>query len=144
MKENNSTKTIICPHCKSENPDISICVTCGGKIIREQLESNNSSVLVYEKFPKAIDLNKLISAIIAICYLTIATYLVGGAGFFKMFGFLILPMGCIWYGEDLGGYTGSILSQGISRPSSGRVVIFVGWLLLFLPLLQVAIIYYSK
>lgn len=137
MEQSNN---IICPYCKSENPDISICVTCGRKIKGEQLESNNLIGPVFEKILESLDLNRLISAIIAIIYLTIATYSLGGKGFLGMIRFLILPIGCIWYGEDLGNYTGSIMSQGISRPSAGCVVSFVGWLLLFLPLFQIVYI----
>lgn len=37
MENNNNIKTVICPFCKSENPDVSICLTCGGKIKREGL-----------------------------------------------------------------------------------------------------------
>lgn len=35
MQQENNVNTIICPFCKSENPDVSICLTCGGKIKRE-------------------------------------------------------------------------------------------------------------
>jgi hypothetical protein len=37
MQQENNINTIICPFCKSENPDISTCLTCGGKIKREKL-----------------------------------------------------------------------------------------------------------
>lgn len=105
MEQNNNINTVICPHCKTENPDISICVTCGKKIKGEQVESKNFFMLVSEKIFEALDFNRLISVIIAICYLAIATYFLGGEGLFRMLGFLILPMGCIWYGDDVGGYT---------------------------------------
>lgn len=37
MEQSDNQSTIICPSCKSENPDISVCLTCGAKIKREQL-----------------------------------------------------------------------------------------------------------
>lgn len=144
MQQKNNINTIICPFCKSENPDVSICITCGRKIKGEKLESKDFVFRrVFEKIVEGLDLNRLISAIIGIIYLITATYLKGGMGFFGILKFLILPLGCIWYGEDLGNYTGSILSQGISRPSSGRIVIFAGWLLLFLPIFQVVYVYFA-
>ena len=32
MKHSNNTNTVNCPYCKSENPDVSFCLTCGAKI----------------------------------------------------------------------------------------------------------------
>jgi hypothetical protein len=37
MEYNNNIEIVKCPFCKSENPDVSICLTCGGKIKREEL-----------------------------------------------------------------------------------------------------------
>jgi hypothetical protein len=41
MEQSNNKSTTICPFCKSENPDISVCLTCGAKIKREQLNAKD-------------------------------------------------------------------------------------------------------
>ena len=144
MPNGDNISTVRCPYCKSETPDISVCLTCGKEIKGEKRYTENRFFQpVFEKILGALDLNRLISAIIALIYLAVSAYLLGGKGFFRMLQFLILPMACIWYGDDLGNYTGTLLSRGISRPSAGCAVIVAGWILLFLPLFAAAYIYFA-
>jgi hypothetical protein len=49
--------------------------------------------------------------------------------------FLVLPLGCIWYGDELGGYTGRWGSEYIDTPTPGFLVQLGGWMLLCGPLL---------
>ena len=41
MDLSNRQSTVICPSCKSENPDISVCLTCGSKIKRKHLNTKD-------------------------------------------------------------------------------------------------------
>ena len=50
--------------------------------------------------------------------------------------FLILPLGCIWFSDAMGGYTGMGMGSGaITSPTPGFLIAFVGWLLLLLPII---------
>lgn len=41
MEQGNTKAIVICPLCKSENPAISICLTCGAKLKREKLNAKD-------------------------------------------------------------------------------------------------------
>jgi len=41
MEQGNTKTVIICPFCKSENPEISICLSCGAKLKREKLNAKD-------------------------------------------------------------------------------------------------------
>lgn len=41
MDQSYNQPNIICPSCKSENPDISVCLTCGSKIQRPKLNTKD-------------------------------------------------------------------------------------------------------
>jgi len=44
---------------------------------------------------------------------------------------LLLPLACIWFGDDLGHYMGSNFgSQAINRVTPGCMAAFAGWVLL--------------
>jgi hypothetical protein len=80
--------------------------------------------------------SRILSLIIAALYLAFAYHAEGGALVLRMTGFLVLPLACIWFSEEMGGYTGVGFGRGaITEPSSGCFVAFAGWLLLLLPLL---------
>ncbi len=46
---------------------------------------------------------------------------------------LLLPLGCIWFGEELGGYIGPAGNAYISRTTPGVFVQILGWLFLLMP-----------
>src|SRR5215204_4316286 len=48
-------------------------------------------------------------------------------------GFLLLPLACIWFGDELGDYIGMLPGPGICKPSPGWMVRLGGWFLLLLP-----------
>ncbi len=51
-----------------------------------------------------------------------------------MAGYLLIPLLCIWYGDDLGNYIGPAGRYGwIDRPTPGIFVRVFGWFMLFLP-----------
>ena len=66
---------------------------------------------------------------------------------FKISMFLILPLGCIWFSEAMGGYTGLGLLQfgaPITNRSPGILVCIMGWVVLLLPVAIGVIIYASS
>lgn len=48
-------------------------------------------------------------------------------------GALLLPLACIWLGDELGDYIGLLPGPGISKPTPGWMVRLGGWFLLLLP-----------
>jgi hypothetical protein len=83
--------------------------------------------------------NRVLSGLLAIIYI-IAALLMGGAeGGFKLLGFVVLPLACIWFSEAMGGYTGLTTSVPITAPSPGIMVCIVGWVVLLLPIVLVII-----
>jgi hypothetical protein len=79
--------------------------------------------------------NRIISAIVALVFLVVAFVHAGAAGTFKLALFLIIPLACIWFSEELGGYVGPAWGGPVMSPTPGIIVCIVGWLLLFLPVL---------
>ena len=50
-------------------------------------------------------------------------------------GYLLLPILCIWFGDEVGAYTGALPGPGINRETPGWIVNIGGWFLLLLPVL---------
>jgi len=80
-------------------------------------------------------MQRALSLIIALFYL-LWIYTATGRGemVLKTLGFLVLCLACIWFGEEMGSYTGYTgLGRKISRTTPGSMVVFMGWVLLLLP-----------
>jgi len=84
--------------------------------------------------------NRILSGLLAAVYIVVA-FLGGGAkGAFTLALFVILPLGCIWFSNAMGGYIGPVWRGAITHPTPGLVVCIAGWLLLLLPAV-IAVIY---
>lgn len=80
-------------------------------------------------------ISRILSAIIAIAYVSIA-YFAGGAEAAIAIGmFLVLPLACIWFRDEMGAFTGIMRGHLVTSTSPGCAVAFMGWLLLLLPVL---------
>jgi len=44
-----------------------------------------------------------------------------------------MPLLCIWFGDEMGGYIGALPGPAINKPAPGCLVKLCGWFLLFLP-----------
>jgi len=53
--------------------------------------------------------------------------------FLKLMLYFILPLVCIWYGDELGEYVGTLPGPAITKTTPGWMVKLGGWFLLFLP-----------
>jgi hypothetical protein len=49
--------------------------------------------------------------------------------------FLILPLACIWFSEEMGNYSGMLMQGGPMTRTPGCFVAIGGWFLLTLPLI---------
>ena len=87
-------------------------------------------------------LNRIVSLIIAIGYLIVAILTADAGTVVIVVAGLIFVLGLIWFGDDIGGYTG-LAGSGISitRTSPGCAIIFLGWLFLLSPLIILVVTY---
>lgn len=89
--------------------------------------------------------NRLLSALVALIYIILAAFFGGAESAFKIGGFTIMPLACIWFSEAMGGYTGSLpLSGSINQPTPGIIVCILGWFLLFLPVIILVLEFLSE
>jgi hypothetical protein len=65
----------------------------------------------------------------------------GDEAAFKSGMFFIFPLALIWFPEEIAGFTGSLGAQHISDGSPPGCVYAGGWFMLFLPLIQAAIVW---
>lgn len=84
-------------------------------------------------------IGRILSATVAGAYLAAAYFGAGGETAFRVGLFLILPLACIWYGESMGAYTGTMRGQYVNAETPGCLVVAGGWLLLLLPVLFAAV-----
>jgi len=80
-------------------------------------------------------LKRLLSGILAIVYLVASYAGGGGSGAIKCALFLLLPLACIWFSEEMGSFTGVMRGQYINTRTPGCLVAFGGWLILLLPVI---------
>ena len=78
--------------------------------------------------------NRALSGLLALSYIVVAIFTGGTEPAFKVGIFVILPLGCIWFSDPMGGYVGPAWRGAISSPTPAIVVCLAGWLLLLLPL----------
>jgi hypothetical protein len=88
-------------------------------------------------------ISKALSALVALAYVGIA--LLAGAGWetIKLVAFLVLPLACIWFSDELGSFTGVMRGQYVNAQTPGCLVAFGGWLLLMLPVIVGVIQHFS-
>jgi hypothetical protein len=79
--------------------------------------------------------NRVISAAVALIFLVVAFTHGGAALALKLAIFLIIPLACIWFPDELGGYIGPAWGGPIMTSTPAVIVCIVGWILLSMPLL---------
>jgi len=75
-------------------------------------------------------INRGLSLLIYCGYLAAAYFSGAGVGTLKIAALLLLPMGCIWFSEAFGGYTGMANYQFIDTPTPAILICACGWFLL--------------
>jgi len=79
--------------------------------------------------------SRIISGFIGVIYVIGAALGASGETAFKAGIFLILPLTCIWFSEEMGNYSGRLMRGGPMTHTPGCLVAAMGWLLLFLPVI---------
>lgn len=92
-----------------------------------------------------LNISRALSLVVASIYFGITIYFaqpgtLTGA-LLKLAGGLLFPLACIWFGEEMGDYVGSLPGPAITRTSPGWMVELGGWVLLLLPAIMSLFIY---
>ena len=87
-------------------------------------------------------LNRILSLIIAVGYIIAAILTSQSGNVVIVVAGIIFALALIWFGDEIGGYTG-LSGSGISitRTSPGCAIIFLGWVFLLSPLIIWVITY---
>ena len=93
-----------------------------------------------------IGASRFISLVIAAGYLSIVLLTPGHISFPGRIGavlavaaYLLLPLLCIWFGDEMGGYIGTLPGPAINKSTPGCLVRVGGWVLLFFPVIVLLI-----
>lgn len=78
-------------------------------------------------------MKRLLSGLVAAGYIVGGILAFGPRGIVLAAAFLVLPMACIWYGRELGSFTGIMSLQYINARSPARFIETAGWVILLLP-----------
>ena len=84
-------------------------------------------------------MGRILSLIIAAGYVAAAVSIGNGLAFRAVF--LVFPLACIWFSEEVGGYSGFVGLHPVTSATPGCLIAVVGWLLLLAPAVIVAITY---
>jgi|SRR5215213_926528 len=84
--------------------------------------------------------SRFVSLLIAAGYLSIGLFMPGAGSIKERLGFvlavaayLLVPLLCIWFGDEMGNFVGTLPGPAINKPSPGCLVRVGGWVLLVLP-----------
>ena len=90
-------------------------------------------------------MGRVLSLVIAVLYMALAYFQHDANSFFDLLGYLILPLACIWFSDEMGNFFGLGLGgHGFARvdeSSPPSLIKFMGWVLLLLPILVLPIAY---
>jgi Zn-finger nucleic acid-binding protein len=154
-----------CPRCKAElkvfnysydsNVFLDRCPSCQGiwadrseleavgKYLKGNPEVDKYAEILASELKKYSRLSsgkgKAAAVAVALFYLVFAYFLMGLEGSLRILLFLVLPLGCIFFGEPLGRLTEVRFSLTFLRPmltkrTPGFFVVLSGWLLLLFPI----------
>ncbi|MBT3200539.1 MAG: hypothetical protein HN350_11540 [Phycisphaerales bacterium] len=88
--------------------------------------------------------SRIVSGLLAVVYVGTAYLATDAETAFKVGMFLVIPLACIWFSEEMGSFTGTMHGRAITATSPGCMVAFCGWILLLLPLIMGLIGHFSK
>ena len=112
---------------------------------RERDTDNDGSV---SGRPVSWDRYRVASLVVALSYLVVAVWVFPSKSLTDLMATILLtaaglsfPLACIWFGDEMGEYTGSLF-RPITKSSPGIVVRIGGWILLLMPALTGLIIWW--
>ena len=86
--------------------------------------------------------SRFFSLVIAGGYLSIVLFMPGHSSIPARIGavllvacYLLIPLLCIWFGDEMGNYIGTLPGPAINKPTPGCLVRIGGWFLLLFPVI---------
>ncbi len=89
-------------------------------------------------------IGRIFSILITLVYLITILYYGAASQALLLVAYLLLPLGCIWFSEALGNFTGTLGGNPGTVKSSAFLVRLMGWILLLLPAFIYGLILLSK
>ncbi len=90
--------------------------------------------------------SRVLSLVIAAGYLSFLFFAPGNVSVERRIGtvlavagYLLIPLLCIWFGDEMGDYTGTLPGPAMNKTTPGCLVKVAGWVLLFLPVILLLI-----
>jgi Zn-finger nucleic acid-binding protein len=150
-------------YCHDSNVFLDKCSSCEGiwadrgelKAVAQHIKGNptmdnyaKALIHTLNKYPQKSKASIFTALAVSICYLVVASFK-SGETVIKTLMFLVLPLACIHFGEELGGMTGvrfrlTFAAPIITKPTPGVFIVFMGWFLLMLPLVIGVISFIAK
>ena len=98
-------------------------------------------------WPTNLGAARFVSLVIAAGYLTIVLFMPRHGSMPGRLGvvlavaaYLLIPLLCIWFGDEMGNYIGTLPGPAINKPTPGCLVRVGGWVLLLFPVLILLIL----
>lgn len=88
--------------------------------------------------------NRILSGLLAAIYIVAAFAEANMDGGWVAAISVILPLACIWFGDEMGGFLGQSGSGLITERSPGVLVCIFGWLLLLASIIFAAYVFVSS
>lgn len=83
---------------------------------------------------------RVMSIMVALACLFIARYFGSGEAFHLAITVVVLPLGCIWYGDEIGSFVGMPTNEESGAGNVvGAIITIAGWALLFVMLTMVVL-----
>ena len=79
-------------------------------------------------------ISRLASILVAVAYICGSIFYGDQGDLSRCLLFLILPLICIWFGEEVGSLTGLVFGRPITATTPGGFIAFGGWMVLIVPL----------
>ena len=77
------------------------------------------------------EIGRAVSILVAIACLAITYFFGRSAVFHLAIAFVVIPLGCIWYGNEIGGFIGTSANEEASTGYfAGAVITITGWAVL--------------
>jgi 4-hydroxybenzoate polyprenyltransferase len=75
------------------------------------------------------EITRIVSVLVALVGLAIAYWSPNVGVFHFTLAFVVLPLGCIWYGREIGGFTAD--AEDDTHNPVGSLITYLGWIILF-------------
>lgn len=86
------------------------------------------------------EIGRAVSLIMALACLLVAYFSGNGETFHIALVLVVLPLGCIWYGNEMGGFAGGLANEEDGGNIAGMLITVVGWIALLSMLAVIVLI----